>query len=583
MKNLPRISLSPCPKGYTRDLDKTVSPDQTIRDIERRLASIDLDILAETRRVDVGRLGIPVYLSVCGADARNVMPTRKQMGKGSSPEQARASALMELMERFAFFTFWQTRPHMVRAGWSEAEKRFGNALLPLDDMLASVDDSIPHDQARRVLNLTPWLFFPATLLDKEKIVWLPLDWFKLLGEFNGTSAGNSAEESLLQGVCELVERHVCCRADRERPRTPTIDATACNDATLTALIRNFEREGIHLILKDFSFDMPVPTVAALAWDPSTFPQHSEIVFTAGTASSPAKAAIRAITEVAQLAGDFCTNACYEASGLPKFTATEQMEWLLAGDAVPLSALPTVENNDIRQELLAALRGLAPVPVYAADTSHPKLAVPTHYTIAPGLTFRERDRNQSLGLFVGRKLAEEADEKDAVAGLDILEKCCTDAHFTPFFRGVLALRLGRPDTAIDCFNKAQPLQPDEDSAALTAFYTGYANTLRQRWQEALPSLEQAVKFCPEMKEYGNLLGVAYFKLKHYAEAAQAFTNVLKVDKGSALDLANLGLCQKFMGERELAARHLQAALEINPSIEFARRHLDELQPSLEQGV
>ena len=124
-ETLPIIRLTPCPKGYTKDLDKAVSPAQTIAHVRERLAAVNLDILAETRRVDVGRLGIPVYLSVCGADAREIMPTRKQMGKGSSPEQAQASALMELMERFAFFSFWQERPHMIRATWSEAEARFG--------------------------------------------------------------------------------------------------------------------------------------------------------------------------------------------------------------------------------------------------------------------------------------------------------------------------------------------------------------------------------------------------------------------------------------------------------------------------
>ena len=92
---LPVIRLQSCPKGYTRDLDKTISPQETYERVQARMQAAGLDILAEVRRVDVGRLGIPVYLSVCGRDARGIMPTRKQMGKGSSPEQARASALME--------------------------------------------------------------------------------------------------------------------------------------------------------------------------------------------------------------------------------------------------------------------------------------------------------------------------------------------------------------------------------------------------------------------------------------------------------------------------------------------------------
>lgn len=116
-EQLPIITLAPCPKGYTRDLDKAMSPAQTIARVRERLDASRLDILSQTRRVDVGRLGIPVFLSVCGADARRIMPTRKQMGKGSSAEQAEASALMELMERFAFFSFWEELPHMVSATW----------------------------------------------------------------------------------------------------------------------------------------------------------------------------------------------------------------------------------------------------------------------------------------------------------------------------------------------------------------------------------------------------------------------------------------------------------------------------------
>lgn len=575
MSALPRISLAPCPKGYTQDLDKSVSPAQTIRHVQDRLASVGLDILSGTRRVDVGRLGIPVYLGVCGTDARSVMPTRKQMGKGSSQEQAQASAMMELMERFAFFSFWQDPPHIVTATWSEAEARFGTLLLPITEMLRSVDDALSVDEARQVLDLCPWQFYPATRIADGQTVWLPLDWFKLLGEFNGTSAGNSPEESILQGLSELVERHVCCLVDRGRHTTPTIRPESCQDPVLLKLLAAFSREGVQLILKDFSQGMPLPTVAALAWDPNTFPQNSEIVFTAGTATSPAKAAIRAITEVAQLAGDFCTDACYEASGLPKFHSLEDISWLLEGELVDLDSLPCVEAADIREELLRALHGLEPLRLYTVETTHPALGIPAHYNIMPGLAFRERDRNQSLGLFVGRKLAENADVDEAYAGLRVLERCYPDAHFLPFFQGLLALRTGETEKARDSFLSALPLQPDTDAKALAAFYAGYADTLCQRWAEALPALQQAVGLCPEMKEYGNLLGVALFKCKRYEEAAAVFSAVLKVDKGSALDLANLGLCHEFLGRTQEAIHCLNAALELDPSLDFAHSHLQGL--------
>lgn len=579
----PGIVLASCPKGYTKDLDKAVSPSVTVARVRARLATAGLDVVSGTRRVDVGRLGIPVYLGMCGSDARAVMPARKQMGKGSSKEQAQASAFMEVMERFAFFSFWERRGSGFTGTWNEAEARFGKDLLPLEAILRSVDDpAMPLADARRLMNLARWRFHPATHLRSGRIVWLPLDWFRLLGEFNGSSAGNSVEESLLQGLSELVERHVCCRADRERPTLPTIAPGSCRDEVLRGLLDAFDREGIHLVLKDISSGMPLPTVAALAWDPATFPERSEIVFTAGTASSPAKAAIRAVTEVAQLGGDFCTGACYEASGLPKFTELAQARWLLEGPVIPLHSLPSVEADDIRDELLAAIEGLAPLEVYAVETTHPDLGIPAHYTIVPGLQFRERDRNQSLGLFVGRRLAETCDENTAGRGLAALAEVCPGAHFLPFFQGMLALRRNAPEQALECFLTALPLQPDADAAGLAAFYAGHAETLRGRWAEAVPLLEQAVRLCPEMKEYGNLLGVSFYKTGQYAKAAAAFEAVLRLDKGSAMDRANLGVCHKFLGDQAKARRELRTALELDPSLDFARAHLAELEESAITG-
>ena len=80
----------------------------------------------------------------------------------------------------------------------------------------------------------------------------------------------------------------------------------------------------------------------------------------------------------------------------------------------------------------------------------------------------------------------------------------------------------------------------------------------------------------MKEYGNLLGVARFKAGRYAEAAEAFAAVLRVDKGSALDLANLGLCRKFLGQKGRSGpAFARTALELDSSPDFARKHLAEL--------
>lgn len=92
-EQLPIITLAPCPKGYTRDLDKTMSPAQTIARVRERLDSSRLDILSKTRRVDVGRLGIPVFLSVCGADAGASCPPANRWAKAPPPNRPKLRPL----------------------------------------------------------------------------------------------------------------------------------------------------------------------------------------------------------------------------------------------------------------------------------------------------------------------------------------------------------------------------------------------------------------------------------------------------------------------------------------------------------
>ena len=100
-----QVKLNDAYKRFTQDQDKILTPNETVKRFQNKLKQINLDILKSTLRIDNGRLDIPVYFSTCGADAEAVIGTKKQMGKGGTPQQAEASAVMELAERFSFFSF----------------------------------------------------------------------------------------------------------------------------------------------------------------------------------------------------------------------------------------------------------------------------------------------------------------------------------------------------------------------------------------------------------------------------------------------------------------------------------------------
>ncbi|RQD64578.1 MAG: tetratricopeptide repeat protein [Desulfonatronovibrio sp. MSAO_Bac4] len=571
------IKIGKSLKNYTADADKAVSPEETVSRAKSAFEMHDRQILSELKRIDTGRLNIPVYLSICGETARESMPTRKQMGKGSTPVQAQASALMELAERYSYFSFVQDEHNFKNLTWNDAVETIGSQLISIDEIIKSTGEDISAQAAAEVLSLVKWQFTPATLVGENKGIYVPFTWFKKLNEFNGCSAGNSYEESILQGCCELIERHCCALVDSNMNQTATIDQHNIDDPVLQELLSKFTSNGIKVWLKDFTLDMPVPTVAAIAYDPATFPGLSEIVYTAGTATSPAKAAIRALTEVAQLAGDFHSGSNYEASGLPKYTNLKDIQWLIQGPTTNLDALPDISHQDMGQELMTLCRDLRDLGynLYSIPTLNKNLNIPANYNFIPGFRFRERTTNTTIGMITGRILAEDTEPLFALDGLDSLSRLYQDAFFIPFYQGMVYLRLNDFDQAMSMFNQAQDQQPDNESRALCSFYNAYTLSLQSEWPKTIPYLNMAIDCDPLVKEYFNLRGVAFFKQKNYEKAAHDFQKALDLDSGSATDLANLGLCYLNIGQKKAAVETLSQALELDPNLEYAKKGLAQI--------
>ena len=138
--------------------------------------------------------------------------------------------------------------------------------------------------------------------------------FFAINEFNGPSAGNCVEEAISQGICEVIERHTSSVISHNQLKVPAIRADSATDPLVVEMIGKYRKIGAKIFVSDFTLDTGIPSVGVLAYDPATFPALSEIVWTAGTTPDPQKAFSRALTEVAQLAGDFNTDSNYVASG-----------------------------------------------------------------------------------------------------------------------------------------------------------------------------------------------------------------------------------------------------------------------------
>ena len=573
-----KIILKDAFKKFTLDQDKILPPQETVRRFKEKLRTIDLDILEYTVRIDKGRLNIPVYFSTCGKDAEAIIGTKKQMGKGATPEQAEASAVMELAERFSFFSYLKNSENF----FVEKYRNLNKNAIPFEMIAQSVhDDSNDLDNARKVFENLPLKWTKAFNLTRNQEMIIPFNWFYMINEFNGPSAGNCTEEALSQGICEIVERHVSSLISRSRLNVPAIQASSPTDPMVSEMLQKYHKAGVKVYISDFSLDMGIPSVGVLAYDPSTFPKRSEIVWTAGTTPDPEKSLSRALTEVAQLAGDFDTGSKYVASGLPKFAQIEDAGFIINPDKkIDIKALPDLSNDNIKVEVQNCIAALAKknMEVIVVNTRHPLLGIPAFYTVIPGAHFRERSLGTSVGMFSAKIITENEPPEKAIEELQNIENLLADKYYVKFYLGACHLALDDPETALGYFSRSLELDPTEQDMSSIYSYMGISLNKMGDYRKALEVLKQAETHDNERTDIYNSMGFSYFKLKEHRQAIACFKRVLQLDPGSAIDYANIASNYREMGEKKKAVEYYETALAMDPSIDFARESLAKLKTS-----
>lgn len=569
------IELQDAHKGYTYDQDKIMSPQETVQRFKEKTASLNLDILSQTRRIDNGRLDIPVFFSECGVDAKKVTGTNKQMGKGGTPEQSEASAVMELAERFSFFSFVNQEENFFYATPGE----LGEDGMDYKEIIKSVHDNEQEAlKAKPVFDKLPLKWTKGYNLTRKKEVNIPFNWFYMINEFNGPSAGNCNEEALSQGICELVERHTSSLVSHGELDIPGIELSSFTDPLVKEMLGKYEREGIKVYASDFSLDTGIPTIGVLAWDPATFPQMSEIVWTAGTSPDPEKAMSRALTEVAQLAGDFNSGSNYVASGLPKFTDIEDARFITDPKTmIQASDLPDLSSDNIRVEVENLVNTLAErgYEINVIRTMHQGLEIPAFYSIMPGAHFRERAAAASVGMFSARLITENFDPVQALHRLEELETLLPGKYYTSFYKGLMHAAIFEPQEAAEEFEAA--LERGPETLNLPDIYSHYGACLKdlEQYERAIEICEKGLAIDPQRPDIYNTAGACFFMKKEFQPAIEQFEKALEVDPSLAINYANIGSCYRELGDKGLAVKYYEMALKVDPSIDFARENIEKL--------
>ena len=575
-----KIELKDAFKGYTYDQDKIVSPKETVKKFKEKTRKINLDILSSTRRIDNGRLDIPVFFSECGHDAKDVVGTNKQMGKGGTPEQAEASAVMELAERFSLFSFKKNNKNFVYS----TSKEMGDKALSYDEIIKSVHDN--REDALKVKSIfdnLPLQWTKGYNLTKQQEILIPFNWFYMINEFNGSCAGNCNEEALVQGVCELVERHTSSIVSHENLNVPGINLDSFKEPLTIKMLNSFKKEGIKVYASDFSLESGISTVGILAWDPVTFGKTSEIIWTAGTSPDPEKAMSRALTETAQLAGDFNSGSNYVASGLPKFTDISDARFITHPEKmVDIGSLPNLSDKNIKIEVnnLIHVLELQGYQIFALDIMHDKLEIPAFYTIIPGAHFRERAVASNVGMFSARLITENFAPAQALSKLDELEKALPNQYYTSFYKGLMLNAMNDLDNAVTEFKTALERDPVKLNMADIYSHMGACQKDLAQYEQSIETCEQGLKIDEQRPDMCNTMGFCYFMQKEYEKAITCFKNAIEIDPSLAINYANIGSNYRELGKIKLAIQYYETALKIDPSITFAKDNIEKLSQQLD---
>ncbi|TKB11087.1 YcaO-like family protein [Desulforhopalus sp. IMCC35007] len=566
------IQFNDCLKAFTIDQDKAISPEETLKYFYSKIKTLDLKILSEVRRIDNGRLDIPVYFSVCGDDAMALTGTKKQMGKGASPIQAEASACMELAERFSFFAYKNNDGNFLTGDYQDMVAA-GYPVLDMTYLLQSVHDTrSTTDFLEKLLSGIPMKWAWGTNITAGQDVLIPFSWFFAINEFNGPSAGNTNEEAALQGICEVIERHVCSVINNRKIVTPKIDPDSVSDPVARDLLDKFKANNIELYLNDFSLDTGLCTIGALAIDRSTFPGKSEIVYTAGTTPEPEKAIIRAVTEIAQLAGDFNSDSNYVASGLPKPLSMDEVDYVTDTDiTIAVDQITNLSDNNIKNELYNCVEAIKKIgmDVLMINVTHDQLEIPAFYTIVPGAHFRERSMINDVGLFSAKLVVELISDSQLLEEkLLQMEALLPDAYYLEFYRGKNYFNMGFPESALGYFQAAVRKNPEAEDLPYIYSFMGSCLKDLGKYEEAIAALQKGLVEDEERPDLHNTLGVCYFKQENYEQAIVHFQRAVDLNPASSIDYANLGVNYSKLGRNDRAVEFLTIALTLDPELGFA---------------
>ena len=418
-----RVRLEPSPKAHRNSGGaRSVAPEATLAKYRHLVSPISGVVTWLTRTTDESDSWLHVYWagSNPALGSRSLSSLRRSLrsksaGKGSTPEQSQVSALCEAIERHSGARSGdeiRTRRRFSRFN------REDEAIHPNDVQLFSdsqLDNAGTLNAQGHPYNVVPPPLDPEVEIDwtpvwsltQQRHRYLPTSMLysmpaeargpnDLIADSNGCAAGNTLEEAILQGFCELVERDAFAIWWYNRLRVPAVDLSSFDDEYLAAARDYYARYERDLWLLDVTSDIGIPVFVALSRRPAA--ETEDIIYGAGAHADPRIAALRSVCEL---------NQCLtwlprpgKGDGRPaiddplalwwwKTARLADASWLAPAADQPLrkaSDYPVTESTDTREDVenCRARVEAAGMEFLVLDQTRPDIGMPVARVIVPGM-------------------------------------------------------------------------------------------------------------------------------------------------------------------------------------------------------
>ena len=413
-------------KKLTGKLSSRIKPvEETIKTILTVSSNIGITRLADITNMDI--LGIPNFSAVLPGTEDYIWV---YSGKGPTRMDAKASALMESIERYSSLPSGN-RNKMIQGSYKEVSK-VSKILHPsnvVEPMILEYDDEMIMD-----------FLSGYDLVNNDRIlIPAPLALFRYspkppaINPFayhhtNGLASGNVLEEAICHSLCELIERDAASLAELnasalpynflrtmtkylsdngleidpvdgtefvdDDSKYPDVDISNIDFKPISNLVKKFNDAKIPLIIKDITSPIGVPTfnASSIEWITEDYGYLAE---GHGTHPDARIALLRAITEVSQTraaniqgARDDLRKISYGNSN-----SDEKKTWqfMKSKNTIQFSEIKSFIHDDILDDInfiLSRLVSNGLKQVIVVDLTNPQLMIPVVRTIVPGLeTFK----------------------------------------------------------------------------------------------------------------------------------------------------------------------------------------------------